>query len=314
MLRELNLCAGNQRGYRALMGRMLDRVLGLGVVLAVALVAPSVASASPNGIVAGWQSPTDGEMELTVLATPDTSGAALSSATATLGGEAVATESFTDGTCSESCPARVELAVDTCDPDDDGKCRRPDGDRLLVVTIDDVNGGQSQILRQMITVENTKPAPPCVVTRHTCTLTVQIGSGTITPQPSPGGGSVGGESGPVCASPRLSMRLASKPLRRRRGVPVLAAGRTYRYAGTLTCRINGRRRPAPRGTQVQVRNRLRGWTISKPSITLRKAGDVVVRLSYRSSRVVIFRVRAASGDVVRVRIPIRVVKVKKGRR
>jgi hypothetical protein len=95
---------------------------------------------------------------------------------------------------------------------------------------------------------------------------------------------------------------------------VLAAGRAYRYAGTLTCRINGRRRPALRGTEVQVRNRLRGWTISKPSITLRKAGDVVARLSYRSSRVVIFRVRAAGGEVVRVRIPIRVVSVKKGRR
>ena len=97
-------------------------------------------------------------------------------------------------------------------------------------------------------------------------------------------------------------------------MPVLAAGRTYRYAGRLTCRINGRRSPAPRGTEVQVRNRLRGWTISKPSITLRKAGDVVARLAYRSSRVVIFRVRAAGGEVVRVRIPIRVVRVKKGRR
>ena len=62
------------------------------------------------------------------------------------------------------------------------------------------------------------------------------------------------------------------------------------------------------------RNRLRGWTISKPSIKLRKAGDVVAHLAYRSSRVVIFRVRATGGDVVRVRIPIRVVHVGKGRR
>ena len=110
------------------------------------------------------------------------------------------------------------------------------------------------------------------------------------------------------------MGLASKPLRYRRGVPVLAAGRTYRYAGRLTCRIDGRRRPAPRGTKIQVRNRLRGWTISKPTITLRKAGDVVARLAYRSSRVVIFRIVGAGGEVMRVRIPIRVVHVKKGRR
>ena len=110
------------------------------------------------------------------------------------------------------------------------------------------------------------------------------------------------------------MRLAERPLRYRRGVPVLAAGRTYRYAGRLTCRIDGRRRPALRGTQVQVRNRVRGWTISKPSIRLRKAGDVVAHLAYRSSRVVIFRVRGARGELVRVRIPIRVVRVRKGRR
>jgi hypothetical protein len=173
--------------------------------------------------------------------------------------------------------------------------------------VTDEEGTSTELLRRTITVDN---APRI----YTPVVTVQIGSGTISQQPSPGGGSVGGESGPACASPQLSMRLASRPLRYRRGVPVLAAGRTYRYAGQLTCRIDGRRRPAPRGTEVQIRNRVRGWTISKPSITLRKAGVVVANLAYRSSRVVIFRVRAAGGDVVRVRIPIRVVKVKRGRR
>ena len=191
------------------------------------------------------------------------------------------------------------LAVDTNDV--------ADGERLLVVTISDVNGAQKEILRQMITVDNR----PNV---STPTVTVQIGSGPYNPPSSPPGGGVGGESAPSCVSPRLSIGLAQRPLRYRRGVPVLAAGRTYRYAGRLTCRINGQRRPAPRGTEVQVRNRLRGWTISKPSITLRKAGDVVARLAYRSSRVIVFRVRAAGGEVVRVRIPIRVVSVKKGRR
>jgi hypothetical protein len=166
----------------------------------------------------------------------------------------------------------------------------------------------------MLEVDNTVRESPCKVDEYTCELSVQIGSGSISQQPSPPGGGVAGETGSSCASPQLSMRLASKPLRYRRGVPVLAAGRTYRYAGRLTCRIDGRRKPAPRGTQVQVRNRLRGWTISKPSIRLRKAGDVVAHLAYRSSRVVIFRVRAAGGDVVRVRIPIRVVRVNKGSR
>ena len=110
------------------------------------------------------------------------------------------------------------------------------------------------------------------------------------------------------------MRLAQRPLRFRRGVPVLAAGRTYRYEGRLTCRINGRRRAAPRGMPVQVRNRLRGSTFSKPAIEVRKAGEIVARLRYRSSRVVIFRVVSANGDFVSVRIPIRVVRVDKARR
>jgi hypothetical protein len=324
MLRDLNLCAGKQRGYRALMGGMFRRVLGLSLACAAVLVVPSPAAAAPTGIVTGWRDPVEGSMKLTVTAMPDrVTNVALHSATWTLGtlGD---TALFEDGSCSSTCPPTVDLPVDTAKKTQDERLILPDGLHTLVVTIRDQNGETAEILRKVILVDNVKPASPCKeedpplppgTTPLACVVEVAIGSGALAPQPSPGGGgSVGGESGPVCASPRLSMGLASKPLRYRRGVPVLAAGRAYRYAGTLTCRINGRRRPALRGTEVQVRNRLRGWTISKPSITLRKAGDVVARLSYRSSRVVIFRVRAAGGEVVRVRIPIRVVSVKKGRR
>jgi hypothetical protein len=105
------------------------------------------------------------------------------------------------------------------------------------------------------------------------------------------------------------MRLAQRPLRFRRGVPVLLRNRVYRFAGRLSCRINGARRGAPRGMAVQVRHRLRGrWTVTKPTIHVRKAGEIVARLAFRSRRVVIFRVRGAGGNVVRVRIPIRVVR------
>lgn len=287
------------------MGRMSARVLGPLVVCAVVLMAPSVAAAAVTGNAAGWRDPAAGPLNLTVQATPD--GVPLQNASASLGGELLAMEGFADGTCQTTCPARAFLDVDTTEV--------PDGQRELVVWVTDEGGTSTELLRRTITVENTPRASPCKEkATDPCAVTVDIGSGSITPQPSPPGGGVGGESGPSCASPRLSMRLASKPLRYRRGVPVLAAGRSYRYAGHLTCRIDGRRKPAPRGTEVQVRNRLRGWTLSKPSIKLRKAGDVVAHLAYRSSRVVIFRVRAAGGDVVRVRIPIRVVRVKKGRR
>jgi hypothetical protein len=304
------------RGYRALMGRMSARVLGPLVACAILLVVPSVADAAPTGNVAGWRDPVEGTMNLTVLAMPDpVTRAELRSATATLAALDV-TASFVDGTCSVTCPATVMLELKTKKVTEDVPPKRlvPDGPQTLVVTIEDANGEKTEILKRVILVENNRPAPACQITIHTCRISVDIGSGSITPQPSSPDGPVGGESGPSCASPRLSMRLASKPLRYRRGVPVVAAGKSYRYAGELTCRINGRRKPAPRGTEVQVRNRLRGWTISKPSITLRKAGDVVAHLAYRSSRVVIFRVRAAGGDVVRVRIPIRVVRVNKGRR
>jgi len=302
MLRNLNLCRVKAGGYRAEMGRMSARVLGLLIVCAALLVAPSVASAEVKGNAAGWRDPASGTLNMTVQATTD--GVPLQSATASLDGKQLAHEEFEDGAC---CPARQFLDVNTT--------QVPDGQRELVVWVTDEEGTSTELFRRTITVENTPRPSPCKEKdTDPCAVTVNIGSGSFTPQPSPPDGGVAGETASSCASPQLSMRLASRPLRYRRGVPVLAAGRSYRYAGNLTCRINGRRKPAPRGTEVQVRNRLRGWTISKPTITLRKAGDVVARLAYRSSRVVIFRVRATGGDVVRVRIPIRVVRVGKGRR
>jgi hypothetical protein len=298
--RELNLCAGRGPDYRALMGRMPARVLGPLVVLAVGLAVPAVASAAPNGSVAGWRSPLAGTMHVAVQATPDpVTGAALRSATATMPGYAVS-ESFGDGTCSQVCPATVVLAVHTVDPHTK-QINVTNGDHWLEVTIEDVTGAK-KILRQMITVDNTP-----LVNRPT--VTVQIGSGTIAPPSSPPGGGDPPGPGPTCRAPRLSMRLADKPLRFRRGVPVLKRGKAYRYEGKLTCRVDGRRRPAPRGMEVQVRNRLRaGWTVVKPSVEVRKAGEIVARLAYSSSRTIIFRVRGAGGEVVRVRIPIRVVR------
>jgi hypothetical protein len=294
MLRELNLCAGECRGYRALMGRMSARVLGLLVIGAIVMAAPSVASAAVTGSVGGWRSPAAGKMDLTVQAVPD--GPDLRTATATLG-DLVVTATFADGSCSRSCPATVPLGVNTRDAYPPGFV----GERDLVVTVEDVTGQRSEILRRTITIDHRVPL-------STPSVTVQIGSGSINPPSSPPPGPVRPDSGPTCVSPRLSMRLTSKPLRYRRGVPVLKRGRSYRYAGTLTCRVDGRRKPAPRGTQVQVRNRVRGFTISKPSLTLRKAGDVVAHLSYSSSRTIVFRVRGSRGEIVRVRIPIRVVR------
>jgi hypothetical protein len=276
--------------------------MGLWLTCAAVLLAPAVADAAPTGSVAGWRSPLADAMTLTIWANPD--GVPLVSATATLGGVKFPAGAFTNRNCTGLCPAEATIKVDTFD-DVNGTWIVPDGPQQLVVTILDANGDTHPLRMPQeplfLVVDNTKPD-------YRSTVTVSVGSGASTPNPSPPGGPVGGEEGPVCRSPMLSMRLAERPLRFRRGVPVLKRGRTYRYAGRLTCRINGARRGAPRGMEVQVRNRLRGWTLTKPSVHVRKQGEIVARLAYRSSRVIIFRVRGANGDVARVRIRVRVVR------
>ena len=318
MWRNLNLCLAKHRGYRGLMGGMFRGVLGPSLVCAAVLLAPSVAAAAPTGSVAGWRSPVlfdaetglPGTMTLTVWANPD--GVALVSATATLGGVAfppppAPPARFTNlNGCVGLCTAEALVKVDTA--------LVPNGLQELVVTVLDANGERHRLQLSQnplyIEVDKTEPVDPCedTVRVNTCEVTVRLGSGQISQSPSSGGGATS-ESGPSCRAPRLSMRLADKPLRYRRGVPVLKRGRVYRYAGHLTCRINGARRPAPRGMAVQVRNRLRGGsTVAKPSIQVRKSGDIVARLAYRSSRTIVFRVRGVGGELVRVRIPIRVVR------
>jgi hypothetical protein len=146
-------------------------------------------------------------------------------------------------------------------------------------------------------------------------VTVDVGSGSILTSP-PGGG--GGDpplpgGGPACASPRLSMFLAQDPLRFRRGVPVLAENRRYRFLGTLTCRVDGRRRAAPRGTEVRVLHRTARRLMIKPSLAVRGGGRISARLAFRGRRVVIFRVRSEAGKYVSVRIRIRTAAVRRGR-
>jgi hypothetical protein len=78
---------------------------------------------------------------------------------------------------------------------------------------------------------------------------------------------------PTCL-PQLTMRLAQRPLRWRRGVPVLRAGRTYRFAGRLTC--------APEGTVVEGAD-----------------GRITTRIAYRGGRTVEF---SAHGAAVRIAV------------
>ena len=298
------------------MGQMVGRVVvvwhlraaAVAVALGLSLVGAAAASAAPFAAIGGVRDPAAGDLELTVQATGD-DGVGLRSASVALGGVAQDSEFFGDPACvpggsdpEPRCPevgsAPLTVATTTV----------PDGVHHLQVTVVPGAGDPVVVYDREITVDNTP-----VVSNPSVTITV--GSGTISPSP-PGGG--GGPPPPgavgACASPRLSMFLAQTPLRFRRAVPVLAAGRRYRFSGRLTCRVNGRRRSAPRGTYIGVRNRLRGRTFVKPALRVRSHGRIVARLAYRSSRVIVFRARSATGKVVTVRIPIRVVRLRGGRR
>jgi hypothetical protein len=273
----------------------------LGSLVAV-LTLPAAAQASTSAAVGGVRNPAGGVLELTVQAV-ENEGIGLRRATVTLAGTPLDTESFAEPDCAPGvCPAvgTVVLTAPTYGV--------PDGPARLEVTVEDAAGTVTHVVDETITVLNRQPT-------STSTVTVSVGGGSKKPQPGPGG--LGGPAGPSetsgCASPRLSMFLAQRPLRVKRGVPVLAAGRKYRFRGRLTCVINGRRKAAPRGTLVQVRDRRKGRTIERPAARVKTGGAVVVKLAHRRSCTVVFRIRGAGGHVVSVRIPIRVVRAKGAR-
>ncbi len=120
----------------------------------------------------------------------------------------------------------------------------------------------------------------------------------------------GHEAEGTCRAPRLSVSLVTAPLRIRRGVPVLLRGRNYLYRGTLTCRIDGRRRAAKRGTTVELRHVVAGHVVSARRLKTGRHGRFAARLAVRSSRVLVFRVRTGSPPthVIRVRMPVRVAR------
>lgn len=178
-----------------------------------------------------------------------------------------------------------------------------DGAQRLEILVEDGAGRVTHLIDRSIAVVNT-PVP------WQSTVTLTLGSGSarpgspVTPSgapPVPGGK-------PPCSAPRLSIALAQRPLRFRHGIPVLARGRQYRFEGRLTCRSGGRRRPAAQGTVVEQRHVVRGRTVVKTSLKARRDGRLYAWLKPAGSRVLVFRVHAADGKIVRVRIPIRVAR------
>ncbi len=87
---------------------------------------------------------------------------------------------------------------------------------------------------------------------------------------------------------------------------MLVAGKPYRFRGRLTCRVDGRRRSAPRGTAVEVRELVRGRLARRSVTRVRAKGELRTRVAARSARTIVFRIRGAGGRYATVRIAVRV--------
>ena len=275
--------------------------LALGGTVAAAHAAASDADAdAPRGAVGGITSPASGTVVLHVRATDD--GAGLASAGASVDGVAVASVALGGVASVED----AQLPVPTT--------AFGDGTHQLRVTVTDAAGNGAVVVDQPFVIANTP-----VSWQSTAVLT--LGSGTGASPAAPGGSGSGGGAGtvggagsgafdgrPACAAPRLSMFLKDKPLRIVKRVPVLRKNGRYRFTGSLTCAVGGRRVHAPSGVVVSLFNQIGRRTYRKSGVTTRSDGSLTLILAYPSSRLLDFRYMSAGGATTRVRIRITVAK------
>jgi hypothetical protein len=275
-----------------------------------------VDDAAPRGAVGGVVSPAAGKLSLSVRATD--AGLGLARATALLDGNAVARADLGGASCADlspgdlhadlpvtaACPAAVPdaaLSVDTTTV--------PDSTHRLTVVVTDAAGQATTVLDQDVVVANVP-----VVTSNTATLA--IGNGSPVSGASGGGsesgsGSGGGATGggaAACAKPELSMFLRQRPLRVSHGTAVLRRNGRYRFGGTLTCVVNGKRKASKAGLLVDIINKVGTRSLVKGGVATGPGGTVSVILAYSSSRTLTFRYRGTDGATARVSIKLLVAK------
>lgn len=107
---------------------------------------------------------------------------------------------------------------------------------------------------------------------------------------------------PVCAQPQLTVAV-TKPLRKKKGVATLRKGTAYRYSGSLTCEVGGKRAPAPEGTAVSISTVKGGTTTRQPGVAVGPNGKIETLLRFSSKRTVVFGF-AADGASAEARIRI----------
>jgi hypothetical protein len=272
--------------------------------------------------------PVTGPLPLTVTAIDD--GLGLESATATVDGQVAASVQFGGSSCAplagpageldlplaEDCPptaTKVPLTVATDN--------LSDGPHHLTVTVTDAAGNTTTAVDQTVTVSNHPDIP------GSSTL-LAIGSG---PPPSgssstnsTGGGSgsgnstgstgVAGQTKKVkqvaCASPRLTARLRSTPVRRTpHGTPVLWRGTRYLFVGRLTCVVKGKRVGAHFGVVVVIDSRVGRKLVPRTGAAVYRDGHYRVLLHPRSSRLIEFYYgNGKARRIVRIRVLVTRIK------
>ncbi|HEX5609481.1 MAG TPA: M1 family aminopeptidase [Solirubrobacterales bacterium] len=101
---------------------------------------------------------------------------------------------------------------------------------------------------------------------------------------------------PVCAKPQLAMAV-KKPLRTKKGVVTLRKGKAYRYTGSLTCEVDGKRAPAPEGTAISISTVKGGKTTRQPGVAVGADGKIETLLQYAGKRTIVFGFAAAEARV-----------------
>lgn len=260
----------------------------------------------PRGAVGGVRSPLHGPIDLAVTASDDRG---LATASALVDGVAAAAIALSPSGCEprgDAAPAPTDAQPVPCTTTVRAASLRLDlagfgaGPHRLRVLVGDVAGNVTAVFDGVVVVAGPRPA-------HSPIVQVRFGrSGSPTPAP-PVLPPVVPPRPPRCAAPWLSMMLAERPLRVRRGRPVLIAGRRHRFRGRLTCRVGRTRKAAPRGLRIELLATARGRVVGRTTIRTKQGGRVAVLISLRSSRTLVFRYREGRASS-RVRIPVTVLR------
>lgn len=277
-----------------------------GVDLSAVALTVSDATA-PRLAMGGVQSPAAGTLQLYLKASDD--GVGLARAQATIDGYAAGGMLLGGPDCTDLTAAggTIDLSLNAVE---DNSCPRSvvttlpvntkvitDGSHQLQVVVTDA-AGLTSVFNQTIQIQNNPP-------KQTNTATIGVGSGA-----SEGETNLGNNFGitPTCLSPKLTMKLADRPLRwAKHHIPVLRRGKGYLFKGKLTCLKNGRRVAPPKGTVVGIyasrgkrTRRLNGVTVV--------GGRVHEIVRFYKSRAIVFRYNSSDGSIVSFRLRFRLVR------